>query len=66
MSGYTQMSEFDWMYQTSPPGDSAYCLAMIGDRCNWPRGKVNIPRNKSFLIFDLPCSKLIDSAAATL
>ncbi|KAH0817401.1 hypothetical protein GEV33_005390 [Tenebrio molitor] len=40
MSGYTQMSQFDWMYQTSPPGDSQYCLAMIGDRCNWPRGKV--------------------------
>ncbi|KAI4454887.1 glucose-methanol-choline gmc oxidoreductase [Holotrichia oblita] len=40
MCGYTQMSEMDWMYQTSPPGDSPYCLAMIGDRCNWPRGKV--------------------------
>lgn len=41
LSGYMQMSEMDWMYQTSPPGDSAYCLAMIGDRCNWPRGKVS-------------------------
>ncbi|XP_031330245.1 glucose dehydrogenase [FAD, quinone] [Photinus pyralis] len=40
LAGYAQMSEFDWMYQTSPPGDSKYCLAMIGDRCNWPRGKV--------------------------
>lgn len=40
LSGYTQMSELDWMYQTSPPTDSPYCLAMIGDRCNWPRGKV--------------------------
>lgn len=40
LSGYTQMSQFDWMYQTSPPGESPYCLAMIGDRCNWPRGKV--------------------------
>lgn len=40
LSGYTQMSEMDWMYQTSPPGESPYCLAMIGDRCNWPRGKV--------------------------
>ncbi|GJQ78191.1 hypothetical protein Trydic_g2521 [Trypoxylus dichotomus] len=40
MCGYIQMSEMDWMYQTSPPGDSPYCLAMIGDRCNWPRGKV--------------------------
>ncbi|KAF5272032.1 hypothetical protein FQR65_LT05013 [Abscondita terminalis] len=40
LAGYAQMSEFDWMYQTSPPGDSKYCQAMIGDRCNWPRGKV--------------------------
>ncbi|KAK9871985.1 hypothetical protein WA026_015230 [Henosepilachna vigintioctopunctata] len=40
LSGYTQMSEMDWMYKTSPPGESAYCLAMLGDRCNWPRGKV--------------------------
>ncbi|XP_045465776.1 glucose dehydrogenase [FAD, quinone] [Harmonia axyridis] len=40
LAGYTQMSEMDWMYQTSPPVESAYCLAMIGDRCNWPRGKV--------------------------
>ncbi|XP_017780074.1 PREDICTED: glucose dehydrogenase [FAD, quinone] [Nicrophorus vespilloides] len=40
LAGYVQMSEMDWMYQTSPPGDSPYCLAMIGDRCNWPRGKV--------------------------
>ncbi|CAK9810597.1 Glucose dehydrogenase [FAD, quinone] [Anthophora quadrimaculata] len=38
--GYTQQTEFDWKYQTSPPTLSAYCLAMIGDRCNWPRGKV--------------------------
>ncbi|XP_046753934.1 glucose dehydrogenase [FAD, quinone] [Diprion similis] len=40
LAGYTQLSEFDWKYQTSPPGASAYCLAMVGDRCNWPRGKV--------------------------
>ncbi|XP_018569543.1 glucose dehydrogenase [FAD, quinone] [Anoplophora glabripennis] len=40
LSGYMQMSQFDWMYQTSPPGESPYCLAMVGDRCNWPRGKV--------------------------
>ncbi|XP_072381732.1 glucose dehydrogenase [FAD, quinone]-like [Diabrotica undecimpunctata] len=40
LSGYMQMSQMDWMYQTSPPGDSPYCLAMLGDRCNWPRGKV--------------------------
>lgn len=38
MSGYLQMSPMDWMYQTDPPGHSPYCLAMIGDRCNWPRG----------------------------
>ncbi|KAF7993308.1 hypothetical protein HCN44_006368 [Aphidius gifuensis] len=40
LAGYTQMSELDWKYQTSPPTTSAYCLAMQGDRCNWPRGKV--------------------------
>ncbi|XP_018326630.1 glucose dehydrogenase [FAD, quinone] [Agrilus planipennis] len=40
LSGYMQKSEMDWMYQTTPPGDSPYCLAMVGDRCNWPRGKV--------------------------
>ncbi|KAF5286202.1 hypothetical protein FQA39_LY16372 [Lamprigera yunnana] len=40
LAGYAQLSEFDWMYQTSPPGDSKYCLAMVGDQCNWPRGKV--------------------------
>lgn len=42
LSSYTQMTDFDWMYQTAPPTDSPYCLAMIGDRCNWPRGKVRI------------------------
>ncbi|KOX67656.1 Glucose dehydrogenase [acceptor] [Melipona quadrifasciata] len=40
LAGYTQLSDMDWKYQTSPPTVSAYCLAMIGDRCNWPRGKV--------------------------
>lgn len=40
LAGYTQLSEFDWKYKTSPPTTSAYCLAMVGDRCNWPRGKV--------------------------
>ncbi|XP_060532834.1 glucose dehydrogenase [FAD, quinone]-like isoform X2 [Cylas formicarius] len=40
LSGYTQMSQFDWMYKTTPPSDSPYCLAMLGDQCNWPRGKV--------------------------
>ncbi|XP_011315200.1 glucose dehydrogenase [FAD, quinone] [Fopius arisanus] len=40
LAGYTQLSDIDWKYQTAPPSASAYCLAMIGDRCNWPRGKV--------------------------
>lgn len=40
LAGYNQMTEFDWQYQTSPPTRSPYCLAMIGDRCRWPRGKV--------------------------
>lgn len=38
LAGYTQLSKFDWKYQTSP--SSSYCLAMAGDKCNWPRGKV--------------------------
>ncbi|XP_034936857.1 glucose dehydrogenase [FAD, quinone]-like [Chelonus insularis] len=37
---YTQLSEMDWKYQVTRSNTSAYCLAMIGDRCNWPRGKV--------------------------
>ena len=40
LSGYMQLTDMDWKYQNSPPTTSAYCLAMIGDRCNWPRGKV--------------------------
>ncbi|KAE8747712.1 Glucose dehdrogenase acceptor-like [Frankliniella occidentalis] len=41
LAGYLQLSDLDWQYKTSPPGgDAAYCLAMNGDRCNWPRGKV--------------------------
>ncbi|XP_017891654.1 glucose dehydrogenase [FAD, quinone] [Ceratina calcarata] len=40
LAGYTQLSDLDWKYQTTPPSASAYCLAMTGDRCNWPRGKV--------------------------
>lgn len=40
LAGYLQLSDLDWQYQTSPPADRAYCQAMIGDRCNWPRGKV--------------------------
>ncbi|KAL2716003.1 hypothetical protein V1478_013679 [Vespula squamosa] len=39
-AGYSQLSELDWKYQTMPSMTSAYCLAMVGDRCNWPRGKV--------------------------
>jgi choline dehydrogenase len=40
LAGYLQLSDLDWKYQTSPPTESQYCLAMLGDRCNWPRGKV--------------------------
>lgn len=40
LAGYLQLSELDWKYQTAPPPNRAYCQAMIGDRCNWPRGKV--------------------------
>lgn len=40
LSGYLQLTDLDWQYQTAPPADRAYCQAMIGDRCNWPRGKV--------------------------
>ncbi|XP_018311861.1 glucose dehydrogenase [FAD, quinone] [Mycetomoellerius zeteki] len=40
LASYNQLTEFDWKYQTSPPSTSAYCLAMIGDKCKWPRGKV--------------------------
>ncbi|PSN57080.1 Glucose dehydrogenase [FAD, quinone] [Blattella germanica] len=40
LAGYLQLSDLDWKYQTAPPTDSQYCLAMLGDRCNWPRGKV--------------------------
>lgn len=40
LAGYLQLSDLDWKYQTAPPADRAYCQAMIGDRCNWPRGKV--------------------------
>jgi len=40
LAGYLQLTDLDWQYKTSPPTDSQYCLAMIGDRCNWPRGKV--------------------------
>lgn len=40
LAGYLQLTEMDWKYQTTPPADKRYCQAMIGDRCNWPRGKV--------------------------
>lgn len=40
LAGYTQLTKFDWKYQASPSTTSAYCLAMIDNKCNWPRGKV--------------------------
>lgn len=40
LAGFLQLSELDWQYQTTPPADRAYCQAMVGDQCNWPRGKV--------------------------
>ncbi|KAH8245563.1 hypothetical protein KR032_012087 [Drosophila birchii] len=33
-----QLSDANWKYQTEP--SKHYCLAMDGNRCNWPRGKV--------------------------
>ncbi|XP_071448688.1 glucose dehydrogenase [FAD, quinone]-like [Hetaerina americana] len=33
-----QGSPLDWMFKTEPSGTS--CLAMIGNQCKWPRGKV--------------------------
>ncbi|XP_078040734.1 uncharacterized protein LOC144471980 [Augochlora pura] len=32
-----QLSPLDWQYKTEP--SKAYCQAMNGQRCNWPRGK---------------------------
>lgn len=40
LASYLQLSDLDWKFQTLPPTESQYCLAMLGDRCNWPRGKV--------------------------
>lgn len=40
LAGYTQLSDIDWKYQTTPSHNRSFCLAMNGDRCNWPRGKV--------------------------
>ncbi|XP_017065810.1 glucose dehydrogenase [FAD, quinone] [Drosophila eugracilis] len=33
-----QLGEVNWKYKTEP--SQSYCLAMNGNRCNWPRGKV--------------------------
>ncbi|XP_052857948.1 glucose dehydrogenase [FAD, quinone] [Drosophila gunungcola] len=33
-----QLGEVNWKYKTEP--SNSYCLAMNGNRCNWPRGKV--------------------------
>ncbi|XP_050520622.1 glucose dehydrogenase [FAD, quinone] [Daktulosphaira vitifoliae] len=39
--GYLQLSDMDWQYKTAPPSsENPYCLGMVHDRCNWPRGKV--------------------------
>lgn len=65
LSGYLQMSEMDWMYQTSPPGDSAYCLAMIGDRCNWPRGKVNAIKSTRKLCFTHYPPRFLEAPASS-
>lgn len=41
LAGYLQLTDLDWQYKTAPPPpESPYCLAMNGDRCFWPRGKV--------------------------
>ena len=40
LAGFLQLSNMDWKYKTKPRSDRAYCKAMIGDQCNWPRGKV--------------------------
>jgi choline dehydrogenase len=40
LAGFLQLSELDWKYKTKPRADRAYCQAMIGGQCNWPRGKV--------------------------
>ncbi|KAI4501932.1 hypothetical protein M0802_002614 [Mischocyttarus mexicanus] len=40
LSGFNQLTELDWKYKTTPSTTSAYCLAMVEGRCNWPRGKV--------------------------
>ncbi|CAH1393770.1 unnamed protein product [Nezara viridula] len=40
LAGYLQLTDMDWQYHTEVPQQSAFCLAMNGDRCFWPRGKV--------------------------
>ncbi|XP_061391337.1 glucose dehydrogenase [FAD, quinone] [Musca vetustissima] len=40
LAGFLQLTEMDWKYQTTPSATRQYCLAMKGDRCFWPRGKV--------------------------
>ncbi|XP_043498855.1 glucose dehydrogenase [FAD, quinone]-like [Polistes fuscatus] len=40
LASYSQLSELDWKYKTTPSKSSAYCLAMEENKCNWPRGKV--------------------------
>ncbi|XP_013105610.2 glucose dehydrogenase [FAD, quinone] isoform X2 [Stomoxys calcitrans] len=34
----TQFSDWDWQYHTEPNGKA--CMAMEGDSCHWPRGKM--------------------------
>lgn len=38
LAPYLQLSSMDWQYKTEPSSTS--CLAMIDNRCNFPRGKV--------------------------
>lgn len=43
LAGYLQLTNLDWQYRTMPPPrpqNTTFCLAMNGDRCFWPRGKV--------------------------
>lgn len=40
LAGFLQLTDLDWQYKTKPHPKRAYCAAMNGDSCNWPRGKV--------------------------
>jgi choline dehydrogenase-like flavoprotein len=40
LAGFLQLTDLDWKYKTKPHPKRAYCAAMKGDSCNWPRGKV--------------------------